>query len=302
MSWYDYIPSVPYQLGKSLYDKYKGSQSQDDANKQRTDEALGNLNTQGAAASGFANQAQQGYGQLGAEAQATRDYLRSVAQGQNSVSAEQLRQGLQQNMSAQRSMAASASPQNQAMAARTAAMQMGRMGAGMSGQAALAGLQERNQAQQQLGQMILGQRGQDLNAALGSRQSAIGAYGNVAGNPGQNTDQQRLDQLVNMTASGLGAAAKFSDKRLKEDIDDGDKAANSAIDGLRAYTYRYKDKKLGQDNELGIMAQDLEKAGLKHTIIETPRGKAVNGAALATSNTAMIAALGKRLAKVEGKK
>lgn len=190
-------------------------------------------------------------------------------------------------------MAASASPQNQAMAARTAAMQMGRQGMGMSGQAAMAGLQERNQAQQQLGSMILGQRGQDAQVATGSRGNAIAGYGGVK------PEGSMLDKWANPIAGGLGAFAKFSDKRLKEDIDDGDKVANAAIDGLRAYTYKYKDKKLGKDNELGIMAQDLEKAGLKHTIIETPRGKAVNGAALATSNTAMISALGRRLQKLE---
>jgi hypothetical protein len=254
------------------------------------------LNGQGAAAAGFADQAQQGYGALGAEAQQVRDYLRGVASGQNSIAGEQLRQGLQQNMAAQRSMAASAAPQNAAMAARTAAIQMGRQGAGMSGAAAMAGLQERRDAQSQLGSMILGQRGQDAQVATGSRGNAIAGYGGVK------PEGSWLDKYGGAVVGGLAAGAKFSDKRLKEDIDDGDKAANSAIDGLRAYTYKYKDKKLGADNEIGIMAQDLEKAGLKHTIIETPRGKAVNGAALATSNTAMIAALGKRLAKVEGKK
>jgi hypothetical protein len=72
--------------------------------------------------------------------------------------------------------------------------------------------------------------------------------------------------------------------------------------GLRSYTFKYKDKKLGKDRELGVMAQDLERSGLKHTVIETPKGKAVHGAALATANTAMLSALERRVSKIEGGK
>jgi hypothetical protein len=254
------------------------------------------LNNQGGMSSWFADQGQQGYQQMGAEASQARDYLRGLASGQNSVSAEQLRQGLGQNMAAQRSMAASASPQNAAMAARTAAIQTGRLGAGMSGQAALAGLQERQAAQKQLNDSILQARQQDQQVALGSRQNAISGYG------GTTPEGSTLDKWANPVAGGLGAAAKFSDKRLKEDIEDGDDDANETMRGLRSYTFKYKDKKLGKDRELGVMAQDLERSGLKHTVIETPKGKAVHGAALATANTAMLSALERRVSKIEGGK
>jgi hypothetical protein len=160
------------------------------------------LDAQGGVASGFAHTGEQGYGAMTQEAQASRDYLRRLASGQDSVSAEQLRQGLQQNLAAQRSMAASASPANAPMAARTAAMQMGRMGAGMSGQAAIAGLQERQQAQKALADMIMGQRAQDLQASLGSRQNAISAYGGVT------PDKSFLEKYGNMIASGAALAAK----------------------------------------------------------------------------------------------
>ena len=70
-------------------------------------------------------------------------------------------------------MAASASPANAAMAARTAATQMGRLGAGMSGAAAMAGIQERNAAQQALNDSILRQQQLQLQGALGARQNAI---------------------------------------------------------------------------------------------------------------------------------
>lgn len=129
----------------------------------------------GVDARNFANQGEAGYGAMTAAATAARDYLKRLASGQESVSAEQLRQGTQQNMSAQRSMAAGAAPQNAAMAARTAAIQSARLSSGMAGQQALAGIQERQAAQQALANMILQQRGQDIQVGLGSRQNAINA-------------------------------------------------------------------------------------------------------------------------------
>jgi hypothetical protein len=187
----------------------------DDPN-QTLNGARNNLNMQGGAAGAFANLGQSNYdvgtsqlngtyGQLGNAMQ----FLNGQMRGENSVSAEQLRQGLGQTMSQQRSMAASASPQNSAMAARTAAMNMGRLGAGMSGQAALAGIQERNAAAQQygqlgsaLGQLQLGARGQDVNVANGARQNAINGYGQVLGAP---QNKGWLEQNAN-TLSAIGTA------------------------------------------------------------------------------------------------
>lgn len=254
------------------------------------------LRQQASAASGFADQGQAGYGQLGQEATAARQYLNDIATGKNSVSAEQLRQGLQQNVAAQRSMAASASPANQAMAARTGAIQAGRLGAGLSGQQAVAGLQERQQAQEALNQMILAQRQQDLNAALGSRQNAVSGLGGTIP-----ADKSWAERYGPMISAGAGLLA-MSDRRLKEEIDDGDEESSRVLDGLKAYTFKYTDEKHGKGKQLGVMAQDLERAGLGHAVINTPEGKAVHGAKLATSNTAMIAALGKRLRKLESER
>jgi hypothetical protein len=137
------------------------------------------LAAQGAAAGSFADASQAGVGALGAEAAAQRDALRRRAGGQGLMSPEILRQGLQQQYGQQRSMAAGAAPQNAAMAARTAAMNMGRASSGMAGQAAMAELQERQAAEKGLSDMIMGQRQQDMQGALGSRQTAIGGYGAV---------------------------------------------------------------------------------------------------------------------------
>ena len=256
------------------------------------------LQQQAAASGAFADQAQQGYGQLGQLGQQNIAALQAQASGQNSVSAEQLRQALQQNLAQQQSMAAGASPRNAAAAARTAAIQSGRLGAGLAGQQAIAGLQERNQAQQQLASAIQGMRGQDLNAALGGRQTAVTGYGaNNAGQP----EPSSAEKYLPMVLGGLGLAAK-SDRRTKTDIEDGDESANKMLDGLKAWEYRYKDEgRDGAGKRTGIMAQDLERAGVGHAVIDTPTGKVVHGAHLATANTAMLAALNTRLKKLEGR-
>jgi hypothetical protein len=218
--------------------------------------------------------------------------LRNQANGANSVSGQQLQQGLQQNLANQSSMAASASPQNAAMAARNAAMNMGRLGYGLAGQQAIAGQQERNQAQQALGQLQLGQSAQNLQAGLGG-------YGAALGTPQQTWGNVAMGALNGMSqAAAKGAVA--SDRRLKTQIDDGDDAASKSIDGLKAYTFKYSDEsKHGMGKRLGVMAQDLRKAGLGHAVFDTKDGLVVNGAQLSTSNTAMIGALGRRLAKIE---
>lgn len=246
-------------------------------------------------AGGFADQAQQSYNQYGQQGQGALSGLQAVANGQNSVSAEQLRQGNQQAMAQQQSMAAGAAPQDQAGAARTAMIQMGRSSSGLAGQQAIAGLQERNQAQGQYGQLLQGLRGQDLNATLGSRQTAVTGYGAAdAGAP----EKSNIDKYGNAIIGGL--ASVFSDRRLKKNIRDGDDAANRAIKGMKSYLFGYKDEAHGKGDQVGVMAQDLERAGLGHAVIDTPRGKMVHGAKLATANTGMIAAMGRRLAALEG--
>lgn len=95
------------------------------------------------------------------------------ARGENLVSTEQLKQGLQQNLGHQMGMAAAARPRNSAMAARNASMQAANLGAGMSGQAALAGAQEANMALGQMGNLFGNMRQADLQGMLGSRGQAI---------------------------------------------------------------------------------------------------------------------------------
>jgi hypothetical protein len=300
MAWYDPTSWSSGDVGNAVWQAATlglGGAITDDpaAEQERARKAL--LQQQAQAAGQFADTSAGNYQTLGLRGSGALDALQRQAQGQDSVSALQLQQALQQNVAAQRSLAAGASPQNAAMAARTAAIQTGRLGAGLAGQQALAGLQERNQAQQAYAQLLQGLRGQDLNATLGSRQTATQGYG--AANAGM-PEKSWIEKYGPAVQGGLSAAAKtMSDRLLKTDVRDGAPDANKAIDSLRAYAYRYKDPQYGEGPQVGVMAQDLEKAGLGQAVVNTPAGKAIDPGKLSGANTAMIAALGRRVAELE---
>lgn len=119
-----------------------------------------------------AGDSQRRYDQFGNELSGALDATRRRATGEDSLSAEALRQGLQQNLSAQRSMAASASPQNNTIAALTASRNAMNLGAGMSGAAAQAGIMERQAAESQLVQAMLERQRMEQQGAMGYRQIA----------------------------------------------------------------------------------------------------------------------------------
>jgi hypothetical protein len=134
------------------------------------------LSEQAAKAGGFADYGEGGVISLAGQSDTARQNLADIASGKLSYSKEDLRQSLMRNQAAQRSMAASAAPQNQAMAARTAAIQSARLGSGMAGNAALAGIAERQGAAKLYSDATLQQRQQDMMAALQSRQNAMNGY------------------------------------------------------------------------------------------------------------------------------
>lgn len=288
MSWW----GDTFTGGKnSLWSATFGSDPGADAERKRKEL----LYEQAAKSSGFADQGQADYGQLGGEASAQRDYLRRLASGQDSVSAEQLRQGLAQNQAAQQSMAAGASMRDAPGAGRTAAIQQARLGAGMAGQQSLAGLQERQSAQQALSNMILQQRQQEMNAALQGRQNANAGYGAYT------TPMTPEKSWTEKYGSAImGALSAMSDRRVKKNIRRGDREANETIRGLRSYVFEYKDARHGKGKQSGVMTDDLKRAGLGHAVIETPEGDAVHGAKAATSALGLVAALGRRVERLEG--
>lgn len=248
-----------------------------------------------------ANALNQSYGNIGQ----TQQYLANQMRGGNSVSQLQLQQGLAQQMAQQRQGAGAAMPNSSSSAQLGAANNLMRGGSSMANQQAMNGIQERgaatgalNQSQNQVGQMQLGSRGQDLNAANGAYGVAGQAYGNAIQYP-----QKTSASLFGGAAGGAagGVASMFSDKRLKKNITSADDDATKSMSALKAYRFDYKDQKHGAGNQFGIMAQDLERAGLKHVIIEKREGKAVDTGRLSLANTAMVAALNKRVKQLEAK-
>lgn len=187
----------------------------------------------------FADAAESSYGEMGEEARLARARLARLLGGQDSISAEQLRQGLQQAISGRQGIAAGARPADAAMARRAAAMQMSRDGSGMVGQQASAGIGERQAAQQSLANMILGARQQAAQAAYGGRGQAIDAarsgYASASGVPPEPTWWDKYGNAVTQGGAGLLSLAAVSDRRLKTDIVDGDKKARAALEGLRRF-------------------------------------------------------------------
>lgn len=224
-------------------------------------------------------------GALGQYAPQTNQQLAALQQqaaGKGpSVAAEQLRQGLARGVAGQHAMAASARPGQEGMAARMAAQQSGRLTAGASGQAAVARMMEQQAAQQQLNQLLLGLRGQNVQGQLGLMQ--------------QPTQGERLLGM----GSGIAGAALLSDRDAKTSIKRADKDADRLLDGLRAYSYRYKDARHGAGRQLGVMAQDLERAGLHQAVTRTPAGKTVDVGKLAGGLAAAAARLHDRVTKLE---
>lgn len=279
----------------SWYNPFSWNDSPDeDLEQQRKQNLLANAGAAGA----FAGQAQANYGALTGQGMQALQQLGAQANGANSVSQMQLAQALQQAQGQQQSIAAGASPANAAMAARTAAIQSGRLAAGAAGQQAVAGQQERNQAMQQYAGLLQGLRGQDAQTALGSRNTAVQGYsGGAFGQDAPSWWQKNSGMIQNIGQ----AASMLSDRRTKTDIRDGEADADKALKGLSAHVYRYKDPKNGEGERLGIMAQDLEAAGLKHAVRETERGKEVDIGGLAGALAAMMPGLDKRISKLEGR-
>jgi len=163
------------------------------------------LGEEGERASGFAGESQGRFGDIGGQLGGQADVLRGLASGKDSISRLQLAQALQQNQAQQQSMAAGARPGNAAMAARTAAMTAGRQGAGLAGQQAIAGIQERQAAQNALAKLLLAQRQQELNATQGARGQSLGAFGTrYTGALGQPTGIEKGLGAVSSLGQGFG--------------------------------------------------------------------------------------------------
>jgi predicted XRE-type DNA-binding protein len=103
-----------------------------------------------------------------------------------------------------------------------------------------------------------------------------------------------------------GVVGMMSDKRQKKNIKAADAEMREFVDALSPNTYEYKDTSLegtSPGKRYGIMAQALEKSRAgKSIVIDTKDGKKVDVAQGLGVALAALAAMNKRLGKVEGRR
>ena len=132
-------------------------------------------------------------------------------QGQAAGTAPSVAQSqLQQAVGAQNQQAASALGSqrgiNPALAARLIAQQQAQNTQGMAGQAVTAGIQERQAAQQLLGQALAQQRGQDIGQAQSQVQAGLG-FGQMANQQMQTVQQAIAAQNQALVGQNQGVQA-----------------------------------------------------------------------------------------------
>lgn len=148
----------------------------------------------------------------------------------------------------------------------------------------------------------------NLAARTASMQARTGAESSYQGNKmnveaskyasdaaAKSADKQRKSGLFgSFIGAAGGVLGALSDENLKEDI-----KPESMTDGLEkvpSYSYKYK----GDDEDQGgVMAQDLEKTNMKPAVVDTDAGKAVNTGRLSLMNTGAIAEQERRLKDIE---
>lgn len=111
-----------------------------------------------------------------------------------------------------------------------------------------------------------------------------------------------VEGAANIYTGGLAGAAKQvatkSDRNAKKNIEKFD--AGAMLDKLVPSKYKYKDPSDGDGEQVGIMAQDLEK-GAPQMVEDTPDGKVVDYNKAGGPIFASLANLHERLKKMEGK-
>lgn len=217
-----------------------------------------------------------------------------------------LRAAQDRNLSQQLAMAKTLRAPNAGLASRNL-MNMGAQQAQATNQAAAqAKLAEQQQQQAAFANYLQGQQAYNANLLSGAGQTA-GAMANADAQRAASSNQF-LGNLIG-TGASLGAVA-ISDENLKTDIKPvtGKKNGNdkkfdskSFLDGLQAYSYKYKNPAHG-DPRISVMAQDLEKTQEgRAMVVNTAAGKMVDYAKGYGTILAAQADLNKRLAEIESK-
>lgn len=256
-----YIPGVG--LGMKIYDSYAAD-----------DEARTSLVDGGGA----------GYEQRGAKLDSLSGLLDAEARGQGpSLADEAAKRNFGRAIAGQQALATGARPGMQGFATRAAMQNTSHLQAQQAQEAMMGRLAERQAARQNLGNLLLGARGQDVQAATAALQTP-------------SAGQQMVGGLM-----GIGqAAAMMSDENLKTNIEDGSEDVDAFMDVAEPYSFDYIDEKHGEGRQTGVMAQRLEEHPIaRRAVIQTPEGKAVDFGRLGALLTASVGRLNRRLKDLE---
>lgn len=320
------LKARPYEFDTSAY--VNPFYSQDKSMLQ------GNLAARTAQGGAQINQSPQDYwrqGQMG-----LADYLTAQMTGQMPTQSQlQLQQGLNRNIANQMAMAATQRG-NPALAMKGALGNIAQLGQQTAGQAGQMALQEAAQARGELANLYSGARQSDIGLATSQgqldleSQKALDNMTQFYVSKGLDLDtaqwQARMElenqkaqqhtqaqQIQTQLPKGESKASKimggiggalggiasiFSDKNLKKNIENGDSVTKQFMDKLKSYTFKYKDN---DEDELGVMAQDVEKSELGKTIVHKIMGKrAIDLGKATAASLASIANLNARMLKLEG--
>lgn len=112
--------------------------------------------------------------------------------------------------------------------------------------------------------------------------------------------QQEKGAVFGAAGSVLGGLLKTSDRRAKKDIRPGDELTRAFLKAIKPYSFKYKDEANGRGDELGVMAQDLEKSDMGKAMVREVGGKkAVDLGRALMGALAGVAHVEKRLTMVE---
>lgn len=133
---------------------------------------------------------------------------------------------------------------------------------------------------------------QDFQNQMAKAQGAAGIAQNQA-----SAEQDSNKTKSGLLGTALSAGAVLSDENQKECIEEFD--PSEFLDNLTSYKFNYKKPEYGEGKQVGVMAQDIEKAA-PQMVKDTPEGKVVDYGKAAAPLFASLASLHDRIKKLEG--
>lgn len=104
------------------------------------------------------------------------------------------------------------------------------------------------------------------------------------------------------SAIQMGGMLLASDKNLKTDIRNAGSAIDETLENISPYLWMYRDKKFGEGEYVGVMAQDLQKSKAGREIVsETPEGLMLDNQKLLSFLVGTVAHQAKKIKELEAR-